>query len=605
MTGSYTERAAKNNFTRNFFLTEVALILFFLLPFLSASGQGAYQLRILPLDASPDFLEKQIKYRDEFSDSLGVVRQLKDVISQLHNRAFLEASVDTLTVKDSVFVALLHLGKTYAWARLANGNVEKAFLEQVGFRERLYSDKPFSIKQLRKLQEGLLGYAENNGYPFARVWLDSILIEEGQVAALLFMEKNRLVTLNPLKIEGDAKIRSNYLSNYLGLKEGGLYDRSKVIRIRDRLRELPFMGGASDPTVTFEGERATINLNLAKKRASRFDFLIGVLPNSRQVGRMLITGTFNGELQNQFGLGERIYAEFERLRPETQELDLQFNYPYVLDLPFGADLKFNLYKRDTSYLDLEYDIGVQYLFEGGNYLKGFLNNRSSVLLTVDENRLVATQRLPDNLDVTNAGFGLEYLFQRLDYRFNPRKGWSAFIRAGAGIKRIKRNNRIVELDYGSLYDTLQLRTFQYRILSRLEGYLPVFGRGAVKGAVQSGSIIAQGPVYFNEQFRIGGNRLLRGFDEEFIFATHYAVGTLEYRYLIGENSYINLFGDYAYVQDKTSNKDEELFPLGFGAGITFETRAGLFGLSLAFGKLRDEPIDFGAPKVHFGYVSLF
>jgi hemolysin activation/secretion protein len=318
-----------------------------------------------------------------------------------------------------------------------------------------------------------------------------------------------------------------------------------------------------------------------------------------------VTGTFKGELQNQLGRGERIYASFEQLRPETQELELEFNYPFVLGLPFGVDFSFDLYKRDTSYLDLESDLGIQYLFEGGNYLKVFWNNRSSTLLTVDETRLQLQERLPENLDVSNAYFGLEYALQNLDYRFNPRKGWSVRLRGGAGVKRIERNNRILELGYGELYDTLELRSFQYKLSGQLEGYLPLFNRSTLLGRLQGGAIFSEAPVYFNEQFRIGGNQILRGFDEESVFATRYALSTLEYRLLIGQNSYLYAFGDLAYVEDVTPVKDITDWPYGFGAGITFETSAGLFGVSLAYGKQLDNPIDFSAPKVHFGYVSLF
>lgn len=583
------------------------ILLLLLLPF-CAINQSNFQLKFLPLDAKPAQLEKIVTYQSSFSDSISLIGELKDIILKLQGQAYLEASIDTLVQTDSIYVAMLHLGRQFEWANLKNGNVEEVFLEQVGFRERLYRNKPFSYKDVRKLQESLLTYAENNGYPFARVWLDSIRIQGEKIRAQVFMEKNQLVLIEKLSIQGDVKLSKAYLNNYLGIAEGSLYSKEKVLRIRDRIRELAFLQAEKDPTITFEEDRATINLFLKKKRASQFDFLIGILPNSTSSGgerRILITGTFKGEMQNQFALGERIYAEFEQLRPQTQQLDLEFSYPYILNLPFGVDLKFDLYKRDTTYLDLNFNFGIQYLFEGGNYLKAFWHNYSTTLLTVDQQRIIQTQQLPENLDVSNSTFGLEYSLQRLDYRFNPRKGWSAFLRGGAGIKRIKRNNKIEEIDFGELYDTLQLRTFQYRIEAKLERFLPLFNRSTIKAAVQGGSIIAQENIYLNEQFRLGGNKLLRGFDEETIFATNFAVATLEYRLLIGQNSYLYTFGDYAYVQDRTSVKDITWYPYGFGAGITFETKVGVFGVSLAFGKQRNASIDFGTPKVHFGYVSLF
>lgn len=67
-----------------------------------------------------------------------------------------------------------------------------------------------------------------------------------------------------------------------------------------------------------------------------------------------------------------------------QELELEFNYFFVLGLFFGVDFSFDLYKCDIFYFDLELDFGIQYLFEGGNYLKVFWNNCFFILFIVDE-----------------------------------------------------------------------------------------------------------------------------------------------------------------------------------------------------------------------------
>jgi len=565
------------------------------------------QLRLLPLDADAAFLDKNLKFKTEHADSAAVFTELRNVVQQLQNQAYLEASVDTVSRVGNTFVALLHVGKPYQWTTLANGNVEAAFLDESGFRQKLYQHKPLAPEQLQRLLENLLTSAENNGYPFARVWLDSLHFDGERVSAKLMMEKNQLVLFEGIEVasQDSLKISESYLSNYLGIKAGTPYDRSQILKIRRHLRELPFLQVSRDPIVGFANDRATVKLFLEKRRASRFDFLIGVLPNSAQVGRLLVTGSFDGELYNQFGRGERIFAEFEALRPQTQELDLQFNYPYVLNLPFGVDTKFNLYKRDSTYLDVEADVGIQYLFEGGNYLKAFWNNRTSNLLNVDSTLLDNARRLPPTLDVRYGNFGLEYNFQNLDYRFNPRRGWNLLLRGAAGVKEIRRNNRVEDLESESFYDSLELRSFQYRVSFYAERFLPVFNRSTIKLGVQGAYILSDEPIYLNEQHRIGGNSLLRGFDEEFIFATHYTVGTLEYRLLIGQNSYLYTFLDYARVEDVTVEKRDRFNPYGFGAGITFETRAGLFGVSLAYGTRQGEPIDFGAPKVHFGYVSLF
>lgn len=583
----------------------------------SGLSQVRYELKLDPIDQPANFFKENIEIAPSYSDSLSVRNELSNVLLQLHGQAYLEASVDSLYRFENTFHALIFVGKKYEWASLTNGNVEPAFLEQVGFRERLYEGKDFYYREVLKLQESLLTYAENNGYPFAEVRLGNLKIQNGKIAAQLFMKKNKLITIKGVEIKGDAKISKRYLENYLGFKNGSLYDKEKIKNIRQRIRELPFVQEEKDLTITFKADKATINLFLKKKRASRFDFLVGVLPRSNVTPNsgernFLITGTFNADMHNQFGVGERIFAEFQQLSPGTQELELQFTYPYILNFPFGIDFKFDLFKKDSSFLQIESDFGIQYLLEGGNYLKAFWNNRTTNLLTVNEAQIIASRKLPNELDLKNSVFGLEYNLQKLDYRFNPRRGWGALLRAGAGFKRIKENNTIISLEssdpnfsFQSLYDSLTLRTFQYQLKGHVEKYFPLFKRSTLKASVRSGWIISPSSIYRNEQFRIGGNQLLRGFDEESIFTTNYVVGTLEYRLLIGQNSFFFVFTDYGYTEDVTEDTRNFDTPLGLGGGLTFETRVGVFGISLAVGKQQNNPFDFRNVKTHFGYVSYF
>lgn len=584
---------------------------------LKTVAQPAFQLRIQPLDQDSFFIKKRLQFQPSFSDTSLIFNELEQVLTQLRNQAYLEASFDSVARSGSVFQAWLHVGQPYEWAWLENGNVDEAFLDRSGFRTRFYRGKVIDRADLLKIQERLLEQAENSGFPFARVWMDSLefVALKGKVAtsetaqprvsARIYMDKGPPVFFDSLNVEGDVKISKNYLRKYLGIRQGEPYSRRKVLKIRDRLRELPFLKEKKNATVSFWEDRASVQLYLEKKKASRFDFLLGVLPDNRRPGqKVLITGTFNAEFQNQFGLGERLYISFDRLRPQTQRLEAAFAYPYILDLPFGVDLKFNQYKRDSTYTDIIGEFGVQYLFEGGNYLKAFWNTTASNLITVDTAAL-RRGRFPEQLDVKSNAFGFEVSWQRLDYRFNPRKGWSFLLNGSAGTRQIRRNQAILNV-VENFYDTLPGQTFRFLVNGKVERYFPLMQRSALKLAARTGAIVSQEPVYLNEQFRIGGNRLMRGFDEESIFATFFNVFTLEYRLLIGQNSWFYLFSDYGYVEDRRYGMPDRFDrPLGFGGGMTFETTAGVFGISLAVGKQGNATLDFRNPKVHFGYVSIF
>ena len=585
---------------------KLCLLLIILFIFINNSySQTNFNLTIKPLDKDTLFLQKNINYQITFGDSLSTLNELSNITNQLHNLSYFEASFDSVAFQDSIVHGFLHIGENYEWSYLKNGNINETYLDKSGFREKLFNNKPLRFNEIEKLKERIVEQAENNGYPFASVYLDSINFNKNKIEAKLFLEKGKPVFFDSLNWIGDVKISENYLRNYLGIHTGDPYSRKKILQIRTRIQELPFLKEKENVTINFLEDKANVNLTLEKKRASRFDFLLGVLPdNNRLENKLLITGTFNAEMQNQFGLGERIYFSFERLRPQTQELEIAFAYPYLLDLPFGVDAKFSQYKRDSTYTDIIGDFGVQYLFEGGNYLKAFWNITASNLISVDTNA-IRQGRFPDVLDVRNTAFGLEVNWQQLDYRFNPRKGWRIIAKGSAGTRQIKQNQGILNVAE-SFYDTLPGKTFRFNLEGTVEKYFPIMERSTVKASAQTGAIISEEAIFQNEQFRIGGNRLLRGFDEESIFTTFFTVFTLEYRLLVGQNSYFYAFSDYAYLEDRRSGKPLRVdHPLGFGAGLTFETGAGIFGISVAAGKTDEVAADFRNPKIHFGYVSLF
>jgi len=149
----------------------------------NALSQKQFFLKVENSTPDQKLSEKVLNYQTAFPDSLSAMGELKRLLFRLHGNAYLEASIERVEQVDSTFTAYLEPGEKYEWAALKNGNVEEVFLSQVGYREQLFSGKPFYYKAVRDLQESLLEYAENNGYPFAAVWLDSIQVKNGKIAA--------------------------------------------------------------------------------------------------------------------------------------------------------------------------------------------------------------------------------------------------------------------------------------------------------------------------------------------------------------------------------------------------------------------------------------
>ncbi len=573
---------------------------------LTAAAQTPTDLKIHTVKSEIGILKRVYASRKPFADSSAATRELDRIIGVLHGRGYLECTLDSMRTDSNAMHAWLSIGKPWRWLHLKAGTFPEQQLRDSRYRPGTYERKDLRWAEWRRLQERLLRSLENSGYPLASVYLSDIEVTGKRLAARIATDTGPIVRFGDLKVEGNLKLAPAYLRQFLGIQQEKPFHSGRVQRMEARLRELPFASATKAPEVLIRpGGEADITLFLDAQKAGRFDFLIGVLPNSNQTNRMLITGKLFADFQNQLGRGERFTATFERLRPETQQLGLSLSYPYILQLPFHTDTRMSLYRRDTVFLNMEYHIGAGIRLDNGLHWKGFWENRSSRLTGINTASILATQRLPPQLDVSVNAFGMEASYQNLDYLPNPRRGWRGTLNGSAGIKRILPNSRIEALGLGGLYDSLTLRSAQYRLNLHAERFFPLGRVSALRLALNSSFLWSSTPLFRNEQFRIGGNRLLRGFDEEFFFVNNYAVATAEYRILASRNSYFFAFFDAGRLQDRNAGDGKPFYPYGFGAGIALDTKAGLLGLSIALGTREGIPLDFSAPKLHLGYLGGF
>lgn len=526
------------------------------------------------------------------------LKQAAILIADLQQNGYLLASADSYFVKNDTLKIFIESNAIYKWAQLKNNNLDNGALNTSGFKEKIYRNKKFNVNQTARLMQKLLLWYENKGYPFAQIQFDSLEINKESFKAQLKVNKGELFIIDSVTVKGTAKITNKYLQNYIGIKPGDVYNESAMRSIETRLKELPFVTVVRETDVFLLENSALVRMYLNGRKASNFSGIIGVLPNNQETGKLLLTGEANLKLKNSLGRGEAIEAEWRRLQAGTQSLNIRLAYPFLFNTQFGTDGVFNLYKRDSTFLNLHRSIGIQYLMRGTDYLKVYLENKSSNLLsTKGLQNLIA---LPDFADIRSNIYGLELNITRLDYRLNPRKGIRVISKIGAGNRTIQKNAALNP----ELYEGLQLKSIQFNGTIDADIYFPIFKRATINFGM-FGNWLNSKNLFENELSRIGGNNTLRGFDEESIFASSFAIINLEYRYLLEENSFLFVFWNGAWYENKAINRNISDIPYGFGAGISFQTKAGIFSISYALGRQFSNPIEFRTAKVHFGITSLF
>jgi outer membrane protein assembly factor BamA len=513
------------------------------------------------------------------------------IVLDLQRQGFLENAIDSITVHGDSVHAVLHLGPRYRWARLNPGGIDRAIASEVRFRERYFNGKPLDPVQFARLTEEMLDHCENHGFPFASLTLDSILQTEEGLHARIVLDKGPLTRVDSVVVRGTAKIDPRYLQGRIGIAPGDPYNERLVAEVDQRLREIPFVIRKQRPFVLFSPGQTKLYLFLDHRNASNVNGILGILPDP-ETGRVNFTGDLDLRLRNAFKRGEAIDLNWRSLKDRTQDLKVRLDMPYLFRTPFGADLSLKLFKRDTTFLEVTMRAALTYLFGRNDRLSAFVSDRSSDRLGRQD------IPAPGLADVDLTSYGLAFEHEHFDYRFNPRSGMAIAVDGSAGRKRSVEG----VITGGEIPP--ETASDQYEWGGRAVGHVRIGDRGTLRLAGQ-GEGMVNDRLYANERFRVGGIKSLRGVDEASVLATSYCIGTVELRYILEENSNAFIFVDQAWWEDVTGEQLVTDTPLGFGAGTSFETKAGIFMLSYALGRQFGNPIDLRNSKVHFGFSSLF
>ncbi len=530
-------------------------------------------------------------------DSASVLLLAKQIQLKAINKGFIASQYRVIQKDYANFQIQVQLGDQYRWIQLKANPLYRDILFKAGYKSIDYANQPIKFSKLENIFEKALQICDNTGHPFADIRLDSINIDGPKVSGFIRLELNQFIKIDSIIIKGNSKISPYFINNYLGIKAGRAYQESKIVAIESRLKELPYIKSIKPYEFTFTPATSKLVLYLDNKKANQFDGVLGFLPNER-TGKIEFTGQAHLKLQNALNRGELIDIDWRRLQLNSRDIKAKVTYPYLINTPLGLDLNFKLFQRDTLFIDVTQHAGLQYLLSGNNFFKLFVNNRSLSLVSTTGLDMLST--LPEYADVKTLTYGLGVKYEQTDYRFNPRKGYRVSANVATGNKKIIKNPKI----NAALYEDVNLKSVLYNGDLQADLFIPLMRQSTINIGLKAAGMQTE-EVFLNEAYRIGGNNSVRGFDEESIYATSYGIANLEYRFLFEQNSFLFLFGNAAWYELDTEKLYLKDTPYGFGAGVSFQTKAGIFSISYALGKQFDNPLLLRAAKVHFGIVSVF
>ena len=560
------------------------VFLFFLqLPFL---GTAQKQFRVSVTSDDYKGFKKNIK--TEFKDSAKAHVYLKKLRNSAVEQGYLLASLDTLIFSENACLVDFYIGEKFHKVYLSISHEDLNYIKKEGkFREKIILKQAFRAEELGSFMNEVHRTLLMDGYPFAKVMLSNIVIDGHSATAKLSLEINQRLKWKEIHIKGDTAVSESFLSSLLQVKIGDWYDETVLEKASQRIQQVTFLSEIKPCEVLFTREGVELFVYLKSKPLSSINGFLGLQPNPAQ-NNYFLTGELALKLLNVLKSGEKMDLKWQNVQSQTQQLNVQTNFPFLFKSPFGVDGKFNLYKRDSTFLDLKGKFAIQYYLRGGNFVSFYFERNASSLLSGAANNVSFTGL--SNIKSNNYGIGLTK--RNIDYLSNPQRGFSIEISSSVGQRQSQKT------------DTSDvLRTLVFKGDSDLEFYLPLAKRHILRFANHT-SFISTPEIYQNELFRFGGLNTQRGFNEQEIFASTYTTFSIEYRFLLDQNSRAFLFFDQSFYE---RNSVSYLFdsPYGFGAGFSFATAIGVFSIQYALGSQQNNPILFKNGKIHFGYIAYF
>ena len=506
-------------------------------------------------------------------------KYLSDLQNAFIAKGYFLFSIESLEETTQSKKVKLYSGPLFQEAKLEMDSVEKVFLKRNGFGEESLKLTRNSINiYLKTLSEIYL----NNGFPFAKLFISDARFESPtKLSGRLSVIRGEKYIWGNVVIKGDSSVFPSLIYNLSGIKSGKKYNEGLLREMEKEISFLPFIEQFRKSELLFYDQKVDVYLYLKSRPVSSINGALGLQPNPA-TQRMAFTGQLQLKLQNALKRAELFEMNWRSIQPGTQNLLIQSNVPYLFKTRFGLDGKFNFYKRDSSFLEIKSNFGVTYSLKNNFTLKGYYSFWSNSVLNASSLALNYTSTVLNS-------YGISVNRKNLDYAPNPRKGSFLFAELALGNRKV-RSQETPELSAKGQFT--------------LEKYYPLAKRHVLKMAA-NWDWIYNDTTYANERIRFGGLNSLRGFNEEELFATSHLTGQVEYRFLLDKNSAIFAFYNQAWYEDNSVIKYIKDSPLGFGIGLSFGTKLGIFSVTYALGKQLSNSIQLNQGKIHIGFVSFF
>lgn len=527
-----------------------------------------------------DSIINSLGYRNSFIDFSALENELSQLADSLNQMGYVDYRLDRLEKEnDTLYIGQAHLGPRINELHIYT---DDALILAYAKKLRLRStSKYFNIDpaETQRIFGRFVQLEAEAGYPLTYFQLENLNRNGNHLDAHLSHNRELRRTVDEIVVKGYEKYPKSFLKHYANLKTGMPYSQTKVIKRTQQLGQLPFLNINREPEILFTQDSTRLYLYLEKNDANRFEGFLG-FGTDENTGKLRFDGNLDLALVNNLNFGESLEINYKSDGNDRQHLQVAAELPFLFGSPVGVNLALNLFRQDSTFSTNTQRAQLTYILGTRSRLRAGATFENSTNLLDD------TTEAPSQLaDYKKSLFGVGYgLAPRVGNRL---LGIMSEAQLYASIGK-KEANQAKEDQLAIEFDA----SYTFTLSQRQQIYL-----------ANSTKSLSSDTYLTNELFRFGGNKSIRGFQENALLANLYSVFRTEYRYIPTGNLYVHTVFDAAYFENPIIQNEGYLYSFGLGAGIL--TNAGVLNFSIANGLQEDQQFRFSDSIVHLKFTAIF
>ncbi|WP_452228656.1 POTRA domain-containing protein [Lacinutrix sp. MEBiC02404] len=563
--------------SKSFFLPLILCILF--------SSEAISQQLYLKVTGETELETKRIdsiSYQKKHIDLNTVKKEIDSLQIKLFQIGYIENDFQDLNKEnDSTYSVLFRLKHRYHNIHIYYDEaiIGKSVLEQVS--NLVYDD--FFILPFNSIERSLYSInskISDQGFPFSEITLQDISVKNKTTlkATLVLKETLDKRTIDKIILKGYEKFPKSYLKHYLKLKKRKTFNLSEIKKKTEVLKELKFANQIKEPEVLFTKDSTILYLYLKKAKSNNFDGFLGFGTNET-TNKIDFNGYLNLNLNNNLNTGESFQLIYKSDENEQKTFNANLSLPYLFNSPLGAEVGLQIFKKDSSFTTVNQIAKLFYQINPQTRIHFGINSTKSNSLLSESNTLPEIQDYNSNI------YNLRFTYNKLQNNFLFDKNLFLALEVGNGKRSFANNTENQTLLFIDAFKIFNLN-------KKNSAYIRINGSGLFSKNYLE-----------NELFRFGGINSIRGFEENSLTASLYALTNTEYRYQLSNSLYIHSIIDFSYLENTLTSQKEKLYGFGFGFGLL--TKAGLLKFNYANGKSENQKFKFSNSKIHLSLTAIF